>query len=165
MRARDTHHRHDEERAEVHAVRVRRGDGDRARDGEHVRLPDPVDQVRMRSGQRRLIFATASKLGLREEQLYDLVECASEDRTRVLPQLTIDEARWVIGVLKTMERQPKRSAIGPLFAVPAAEHAPVDEELLRQAVRRGAAERRPDRCATCHARLRPSGGPSTVRTA
>lgn len=125
-------------------------------------LPNAVDQVRIRGGQRRLIFATATKLQLRTEQLYDLVECASEDRTRVLPQLTIGEARWVIGVLKTMERTGTRPA-------PAAAPAPdlvVDEALVRQAIRRGGHGRRPDRCATCNARLRPAAGArSTVPTA
>jgi hypothetical protein len=55
-------------------------------------------------GQRRLIFATSHRIGLRDEQLHDLAENASDYRTRALARLTTFEARRLIGMLKTIER-------------------------------------------------------------
>ena len=97
-------------------------------------LPDPVDQVRIRPGQRKLIFAVAARLGLRDEQLHDLVECASDYRTRAIARLTIGEARRLTGTLKTMER----NAAAPPGAGPA---AAVPEAIVRRAVQRAAAPR------------------------
>jgi hypothetical protein len=128
-----------------------------------VTLANPVDDVRIRSGQRRLIFATAGRVGLRAEQVFDLVECATAGRTRAIAQLTIGEARWAIGVLKVMERAQTRRVGRPLFFV----GAEVDDALLRQAVRRGPQAPIPERCATCNARLPHRAGdrPTAARPA
>jgi hypothetical protein len=71
-------------------------------------FPDLVEARRANSGQRRLIFATARTIGLRDEQLHDLAERASEGRTRAISTLTAAEAHRLIGLLKTL----KRSAAG-----------------------------------------------------
>jgi hypothetical protein len=60
--------------------------------------------IRIRPGQRRLIFAVTGRLGLRDEQLHDLVEWASDERTRAISKLTIVEARRLTGLLKRMEK-------------------------------------------------------------
>lgn len=60
--------------------------------------------IRIRSGQRRLIFSVAGRIGLRDEQLHDLIEWASGERTRAISRLTIAEARRLTGLLKRMER-------------------------------------------------------------
>jgi hypothetical protein len=81
--------------------------------------------VRIRSGQRRLIFATAGRIGLRDEQLHDLVESVSDYRTRAIAHLTLREARRLIGILKRMERPPAvamdagEGAPGPAAVAPA----------------------------------------------
>lgn len=67
-------------------------------------FPDFADTRRAHAGQRRLIFATARIVGLRDEQLHDLAESASEYRTRAISMLTVPEARRLIGLLKTLER-------------------------------------------------------------
>lgn len=73
-------------------------------------LPDPAAGVRLSAGQRRLVFAVAGRLGLRDEQLHDLVESASDYRTRAIARLTVGEARRLIGILKTLERNGDRLA-------------------------------------------------------
>jgi len=102
-----------------------------------MRVLLPAGGIRIRSGQRRLIFATARMLGLRDEQLYDLVESASDGRTRAIAHLTIGEARWTVGVLKTLERNGARLALEAARCP--ARMPDVSEELLRKAVRRGGA--------------------------
>ena len=67
-------------------------------------FPDLVESRRANEGQRRLIFATARIVGLRDEQLHDLAESASDARTRAISTLTVEEARRLIGVLKTLKR-------------------------------------------------------------
>ena len=59
------------------------------------------------AGQRRLIFATARNVGLRDEQLHDLVETASDSRTRGISRLTSAEANRLIRLLKTLERHDR----------------------------------------------------------
>lgn len=93
-----------------------------------------VDDVRIRSGQRKCIFATAAAVGLRDEQLHDLVEAATGDRTRAIARMTIGEARWLIGTLKTMERNARRlAAAGAGQATAATE---ISETTAAQAARR-----------------------------
>jgi hypothetical protein len=75
-------------------------------------LENPENHARIRPGQRKLIFATAGRLGLRDEQLHDLVEGVSDQRTRAIARLTIQEARRLIGLLKTMERNSARLVAG-----------------------------------------------------
>jgi hypothetical protein len=75
-------------------------------------FPDLVDPRRARAGQRRLIFATARAVGLRDEQLHDLAESASDSRTRAISRLTVAEARRLIGLLKTLERTTDRVSTG-----------------------------------------------------
>jgi hypothetical protein len=55
-----------------------------------------------------LIFATARAIGLRDEQLHDLAESASDDRTRGISRLSVGEARRLIGLLKTLRRHAAR---------------------------------------------------------
>ncbi len=76
-------------------------------------LDDGLGDIRIRSGQRKLIFAVANKLGLRDVQLHDLVEAGSNFRTRAIASLTVGEARTVIGTLKRMERNQARLGAGP----------------------------------------------------
>jgi hypothetical protein len=59
------------------------------------------------AGQRRLIFATARALGLRDEQLHDLVETASASRTRGISRLTSAEANRLIRLLKALQRHDR----------------------------------------------------------
>jgi hypothetical protein len=56
------------------------------------------------AGQLRLIHATARRIGLRDAQIHDLAESASDYRTRAIAGLTIMEARRLIGLLKVLER-------------------------------------------------------------
>jgi hypothetical protein len=67
-------------------------------------FPEFAGPRRAHAGQRRLIFATARIVGLRDEQLHDLAERASDYRTRAISTLTVPEARRLIGLLKTLER-------------------------------------------------------------
>jgi hypothetical protein len=67
-------------------------------------FPDLVETRRANAGQRRLIFATARTIGLRDEQLHDLAESASDARTRAISTLTVGEAQRLIGLLKTLKR-------------------------------------------------------------
>jgi len=69
--------------------------------------------IRIRPGQRRLIFAVAGRLHLRDEQLHDLIEWASDERTRAISRLTIAEARRLTGLLKRMEKTPGAAVIVP----------------------------------------------------
>ena len=72
---------------------------------QQLRLfPDLRDTRPAHAGQRRLIFATARTVGLRDEQLQDLVERASDYRTRAISRLTVGEARRLIGLLKVLRR-------------------------------------------------------------
>ena len=71
-------------------------------------FPDLVAPRGASAGQRRLIFATARTVGLRDEQLRDLAESASERRTRGISALTVAEANRLIGLLKTLERSASR---------------------------------------------------------
>ena len=64
------------------------------------------------AGQRRLIFATSARIGLRDEQLHDLVESGSDYRTRAITALTMTEARRLIGTLKRLENGSRRSPKG-----------------------------------------------------
>ncbi len=109
-------------------------------------VPPANDQERIRGGQRRLVFTVAAALGLRDEQLHDLVEGVSEDRTRAIAQLTVGEARRLTGILKTLERNGARLRAEAAALPPAP--APTREviERLRRIVR---ATRFP-----AHARLR-----------
>ena len=75
-------------------------------------FPDLVDTRRAHGGQRRLIFATARTVGLRDEQLHDLAESASDYRTRAISRLTVAEARRLIGLLKTLKRNADRLSAG-----------------------------------------------------
>ena len=75
-------------------------------------FPDLVDTRRAHAGQRRLIFATARTVGLRDEQLRNLAESASAYRTRAISRLTVDEARRLIALLKTLKRKAERLAEG-----------------------------------------------------
>ena len=101
-----------------------------------VTLRNPVDQVRIRSGQRKLIFATARRIGLRDEQLHDLIENMSDFRTRAIAHLTLGEARRLIGLLKTIERGGRRGARSPKRDVP---QPPYEDLTVREAIRRGQA--------------------------
>jgi hypothetical protein len=71
-------------------------------------FPAPIDTRRAGAGQRRLIFATARMVGLRDDQLHDLAESASDYRTRAISGLTVAEARRLIGLLKTLKRNADR---------------------------------------------------------
>ena len=63
------------------------------------------------SPQQRLIFATARRIGLRSDQVFDLAECCSALRTRDVSELTVKESGRLVGVLKKMERNtPARLA-------------------------------------------------------
>lgn len=106
-------------------------------------LVDPVDGERIRTGQRRLIFATATRVGLRDEQLHDLVEWASGDRTRAIAQLTIGEARRLTGIVKTLERNGARYRAE--LAQRPARTLEISEDVLRRAAQQAA-------------RARPAGG-------
>ena len=72
-------------------------------------FPDLADVRSASTGQRRLIFATARIVGLRDEQLHDLAESASDYRTRGISRLTSVEANRLIGLLKTLERNSRLS--------------------------------------------------------
>lgn len=91
---------------------------------------------RIRLGQQRLIFATAAKVGLRDEQLYDMVEYVSGSRTRLITALTMLEARRLIGIVKKMERNVARIAAEGRAAAPARETA--SEDLIQRAAQRAA---------------------------
>ncbi len=67
-------------------------------------FPELVDTRLAHAGQRRLIFATARTVGLRDEQLHDLAERASDYRTRAISRLSVGEARRLIGLLKVLRR-------------------------------------------------------------
>lgn len=110
-------------------------------------LPSATDQERIRGGQRRLIFAVAAVVGLRDEQLHDLVEGVSGDRTRALAYLTVGEARRLTGVLKTLERNGDRIRAAAAKLPPAP--VPTAEEIanLRRVVR---ATRLPSRSRIRH---------------
>jgi hypothetical protein len=71
-------------------------------------FPDLVAPRGASAGQRRLIFVTARTVGLREGQLRDLAERASDYRTRGISALTVAEANRLIGLLKTLERSTSR---------------------------------------------------------
>jgi hypothetical protein len=71
-------------------------------------FPDLLQPRGASAGQRRLIFATARTVGLRDEQLHDLAESASDYRTRGISRLTAVEANRLIGLLKTLERNASR---------------------------------------------------------
>jgi hypothetical protein len=71
-------------------------------------FPDLVTPRGASAGQRRLIFATARMVGLRDEQLHDLAESASEYRTRAISALTVADANRLIGLLKRLERTAPR---------------------------------------------------------
>ena len=103
-----------------------------------------VDGERIRGGQRRLIFATAQALGLRDEQLFDLVEGIqlaglADDpaaRARPLAQLTMGEARQVIGVLKRLERN--RAALLEAYRATPGTPSHYTDDVIRLAARRAA---------------------------
>lgn len=103
---------------------------------------DGASGERIRSGQRGLIFATASRIGLRPEQLYDLVEGVLERRTspppesrmRAIAELSIGEARYVTGVLKKLERNQAAVALDRVAGRPS---TATDHE-IRMAARRAA---------------------------
>jgi hypothetical protein len=71
-------------------------------------FPDLAAPRGASASQRRLIFATARVVGLRDEQLRDLAESASDYRTRAISVLTVAEANRLIGLLKTLERNAAR---------------------------------------------------------
>lgn len=97
-------------------------------------VPDPaVDNARIRPGQRRLIFATANTIGLRDEQLHDLVEWASGDRTRAIALLTVAEARRLTGVVKKIERNQARLRAEVALRVPV--ELDISDDVLLRAVR------------------------------
>jgi hypothetical protein len=83
-------------------------------------------------------------VGLRPEQLYDLVEGVIEqrsvlvhdDRRRLLPELTMAEARRVIGILKRLERNQVR-ILAESRATPGRPSRHTDRE-IREAARRAA---------------------------
>lgn len=70
-------------------------------------FPELVEPRGASAGQRRLIFATARTVGLRDEQLHDLAESASDHRTRGISRLSATEANRLI-VLKILERNADR---------------------------------------------------------
>lgn len=76
-----------------------------------ITFVDPIAATtRIRPGQRGLIFHLADALGLRDEQFHDLIEHVSNYRTRSISRLSILEARNLIGLLKTIQRNSAKLA-------------------------------------------------------